>query len=414
VLWLIGIANAQEASGFVELRAESQVGVDGMPARFVQRFRPTFDIPLNDTFALSTTIEVGLSQGRNNQTELERTVDESDLAPLFDLAGCEWPEDPANDVLRIDGMADWMYVDRLYLDVYTDVADLRIGRQAVQWGSALLINPTDPFPQVLFTEPWLPRIGQNAIKATVPIKDVHRLQLFLGTTDTLDAVRASGRATVNVANADISAVGAYRGDAGTGLVGLDVRGTLGVGYWFEGAYHVGPSPYEEFAVGVDYSFPVLDLLLVGAQYYRNGSGSNTPAGLLDSPFAGEVELPQCENLDLDIPMAPENPYRPFTSGRDYALLNALLAVSPDVRGGIGALQNLGDGTGVVVPTVTVTPTGWLELNGSAQIPYQAWGDGGEFRPTDEQKTVALGPAGSLDLDGLVQDASFFVWARAKY
>lgn len=415
LLWT-AIAAAQEASGFVELRAEALAGVDGTPVRFVQRYRPTFEVPLNDTFTLSTTIELGLSQGRDTQFELERTVADSDFAPLFDLAECSWPEPPTNDVLRIDGVQDWMAVDRLFLDAYFDAADIRIGRQAVQWGSALLINPTDPFPEVLFAEPWRPRSGQNAIKSTIPIAEKHQAQLFLGTTDTLDAVRAAGRGTLNVAGADISAVGAYRGDAGTGLVGLDIRGTLGVGYWFEGAWHVEETSYEELAVGIDYSFPVLDLLVIGGQYYRNGSGSDEPVSLLDSPLASDVHPPDCEGVEVPFPDPSEaDPYRPFTSGRDYVLLSALLVASAEVKGSVGALQNLGDGTGVVVPTVTVAPTGWLEFSASAQLPYTLWGDGGEFRPPPQAKQFELVPGGDpLDLDGLAQDASFFLWTRARY
>ena len=48
------------------------------------------------------------------------------LPPLLEAAQCEFPE-PENEFLRIDSAADYLAVDRLYLDVYTGVADVRVG-----------------------------------------------------------------------------------------------------------------------------------------------------------------------------------------------------------------------------------------------------------------------------------------------
>ena len=70
------------------------------------------------------------------------------------------------------------------------------------------------------------------------------------------------------------------------------------------------------AVGVDYSFPVLQTLVVGAQYYRNGSGATDPDdyGVVSRTSQGI-----------------EPPYREFASRRDgmiHAMDGGLFMAAP--------------------------------------------------------------------------------------
>ncbi len=350
LLYLAGPAAAQEVSGFAEVRGIGQIGVDGVPYNLIERFRPTFDAPLGDRVSLSTTVEAQLVQGRRLQDEVERTIDESDVGPLLDVFGCAWPEPPRNQLLGIDGIADWLTIERLYLDAYLPQADIRVGRQAVQWGSALLVNPTDPFPEVLFTEPWRFRAGVNATRVTVPLGD-HQAQLFLGADDAFTAVRAAGRATVRAAGTDFSVVAAHRGETGEELVGIDVRGTLGVGFWGEAALHVpeGTEVWEEVALGVDYSFPVMELLVVAAQYYRRGAGSAEvdPLGAVGT-LASAVEPPQCSGGDPELlaglgldPGAAVDPYASPFRGRDYGLVVVRAGIVEELSATLVVLQNVG-------------------------------------------------------------------------
>src|SRR5262249_29606227 len=152
------------------------------------------------------------------------------LGPLLDLT--DFPQQVDRDT-RIHGVADYLEVDRLYLDWYTNRLDLRVGRQALTWGSARFFNPTDPFPEVLFAEPWRPRRGVNAARAIVPFGEMRDFTGIVAIDDTLQKVRAAGRVRVNWKGTDFALVGAWRGDASNGLVGLDLRGTLVVGWWIE-------------------------------------------------------------------------------------------------------------------------------------------------------------------------------------
>lgn len=446
---MVGAAIAADitgtASGFGELRALWYAGADGAPVQLVERFRPTFQAAIGPKFELVTTLELGLAEGRTLQTELQRTFDASPIGTpfttdgrsLFDLAGCSWPEGPDNDLFGIDGLADYARVDRLYADAYLKQVDLRVGRQAVQWGNAQLLHPADPFPEVLFIEPWRPRAGVNAARANIQLGTADTITLLAGVDDSLRYARLAGKMTANVAGTDLSVIGAWRQDAGSGIVGADVKGTALVGYWLEGSWHIqserddGWPParpltafadgYEEFALGIDYSFPVLQQFVIVGQYYRNGAGSPNPSPeALSSRFSSSLAVPTCTSATFSLgATADTDPFAPVFVGRDYGMLLTQLVVDDHWSGNAAWVQNLGDGTGLAVPTVSYKPAGWSEISLSAQVPYRAWGDGGEFRPSDEDLVLSVPavtgaePIG-VDLSGLVPDATVILWTRASF
>jgi len=362
ILGWIAIAQAADepsAEGYVEARGQYVAGVDDDSWQLVERVRPSATIPLHERFAFTMTVEAALVQG----------ADETDFSDV----------------------SNYLSVERLYFDAYLPVADVRVGRQAIYWGSAFLVNPTDPFPEVLVTQPWKERTGVNAVRAAIPIGERNRFQAVVGSDDVSRNVRAAGRATVNAWATDFSLVGAYREETDDGFVGVDLRGTAGVGFWLEGSWHLDVDPYEEVAVGVDYSFPLLDGLIVNAQYYRNGSGA---VDVLADPL-----------FLLEQSQAPDDPFAPVFHGRDYVMASASLVASPAFSGSVVFVQNLGDGSAGAVPTLRWTPNGWLEVSGSATIPVATWGDG-ELHPPDE----ILG----IDISGLVPDATFTLWSRVSF
>ncbi len=414
---------AQDVSGFVEVRASDAVGVEGKSWQTIERYRPSVEVVLAPRARLLTTLEVAFLQGRDTQEELQRTLEESDFGPLFELAQCTWPE-RSHEVLGFEDGDAYLDVSRFHLDVYLPSLDLRVGRQALHWGSAQLINPTDPFPELFFAEPWRPRRGVYAARATVPLSQSGDFTGVVATNDDWDALRTAARLRLSYGQTDLALVAAYRSDGGVdgdGIVGIDVRGTLGVGYWLEAALHLRETEYEEIAFGIDYSFAVRDGLIVTGEYYRNGAGDSQS----DPASAGlgpGVEPPDCrcdlESLGLFAADGGDDPFAPLLSGRDYLLLAAYLSFSPAVSTSLSALQNLGDGTGSFAPSITIRPRGWLDVSVTAQIPYKLWGDGGELKPAaDDFKIVRdLGTLGvfQADLSGMVPDASITVWTRASF
>lgn len=414
---LLALASGQEVQGFAELRATAAIGADGQPFQLIERFRPTFEASLSERVLLSTTIEMGLSQGRDNTDVFEQALRDSDLGPLLDAANCEWP-DNANTLFRIDRASDYLAVDRLFLDVYHSAFDLRIGRQALQWGSALFINPTDPFPQVLFTEPFKPRAGVNSARITIPFGDLSQVQAVVGTNDTFTQVRAAVRGTVNAADTDFSLVSAYRQESDEVLVGVDIKGTAGVGFWVEGGVAFRGltedtlQVYETVAAGADYSFPVLQSLIVTGQYIRNGAEPS------ETSVLSAVHPPECDTpTPFDSADTEPNPFAPFLSGQDYGLLAVAGGLTPDLSANLVWLQNVGDGSAIFVPSASVQLPKGFDLSVTAQVPVSTWGNGGEFRPSNDDLTLSV-PIGDasipVDLTGLVPDASVFLWSRYNF
>jgi hypothetical protein len=413
--------SAQTAEGFAELRFHGHLGAEGRQWELVQRVRPEFEAELGERLVLSATVELGLHQGRTIQDEIQRTVEDSALGPVMDSMGCTWPSEE-NEVLGISRTADYLSVERLYLDAYLPWADVRIGRQAVQWGSALMVNPTDPFPEVIMTEPWRPRSGVNALRVTIPVGESHQLKAVVGSNDTFDKLRLAGRGTWRLGLWDLSVVGAWRQESEDGIAGLDLRGTWGVGWWLETALHVEGAGegdvYEELAAGVDYSFPVMEMLVVSAQYYRNGGGSADAAPGVSAGRVGEVaEAPDCGAASPALFAAStsqSSPFAPFFRGVDYGMLTFNLQITPDI-GATGLwVQNLRDGTGMAVPMISYFPTGWLELVLAAQAPFSLWGDGGELHPAEEDLKIEAQPGVELDLSGMVPAATILLWSRFSF
>ena len=414
-LALVGASTAlaQDTQGFAEIRASLFPGAAGEKLQLTQRLRPTFETALSERVKLVTTIEAALSEGRDQSGQLEQTLRQSELGPLLDAAGCSWPA-PRNATFRVGGADDYLDVDRLFLDAYIGQVDVRIGRQAINWGSAQFFNPTDPFPEVLFAEPWRPRRGVNAVRVSVPFGEKRDLMAVAAVNDALDEFRGAARLRLNFAGTDVALVGAWRG-RDRRLAGVDLRGTLLVGWWVEGAWLFGPNPHEEIAAGIDYSFPILERTTAFAQYYRNGAGSAHPAAL-SGAFSRTVG-PTCASGATLLGTGEPDPFAPFVSGRDYLLVGSTLVIVPELSASLAALQNLNDRSGVMVPTVNYNLLDWLDLAVSAQVPYALDTDGGELKPRAEDLTLRMpGPSGpaTADLSGLLPDATLTFWARASF
>jgi hypothetical protein len=286
----------------------------------------------------------------------------------------------------------------------------------LSWGSAQFFNPTDPFPQVLFTEPWRARRGVNAARFNIPFSKAHDFTAVAAVSDALNELRAAGRLRVNFSGTDFALVGAWRGKD-RGLIGLDLRGTFGVGWWVEGAYLTSTPRHEEIAVGIDYSFRFLERTTAFAQYYRNGAGSTHPRGLMGSALLAAVSGPVCATGSLPLCGTERDPFAPFTSGRDYLLIGTTLLVLPELSASLAGLQNLNDGSGLLVPTIQYNALDWLDVALSAQVPYALGAQGGELKPRREDLILALpGPTGTLsaDLSGLLPAATITFWTRASF
>jgi hypothetical protein len=282
---------------------------------------------------------------------------------------------------RYDDAGDYLTVERLYADVDAGPARLRIGRQAVNWGSALIWNPTDLFEEVFLTDYWAERKGLNAVRVYVPMREEFRLTAVAATGDTVWSHNRYGvKASLARWRADMSVV--WMDDvANDRLVwGLDVKGTAILGYWVEAAAFAPKNPdvdpYQQAVLGVDYSFPVLGTLYVAGQYYYNGQG-RAHADAYDWAALATGRQP---NLAMH-----------------YASLIATLAATPDLSVAMTSIVNLDDSTWLMTPYLIYT---WRDFRVTAGANIFAGPEGGEYRPHNRQSP-----------GNFIPRAVYYAWGR---
>lgn len=182
-------------------------------------------------------------------------------------------------------------LDRISVQFSTGFADMSIGRDAIAWGSARIINPTDviaPFSyDQLDTED---RVGVDAVRVRIPIGVLGEVDTgyIFGTNFDFNKSAIFFRTQLNFAETDYTfLLLEIQRDL---LLGFDVtRGVGGAGFWLETAYVlVAPfgddvdsaDNYIRSSVGMDYSFGGETYVFM--EYHYNGAGSDKPEQFLNN------------------------------------------------------------------------------------------------------------------------------------
>jgi len=207
---------------------------------------------------------------------------------------------------RIDNFRDRLYpkpgnpvssfglyqnLDRLYVSLKADFADVYVGRQPIAWGSARFINPTDIIAPFAFNElDKEERWGVDAIRMRIP----------LGMMDELDLGFIAGNKFRSGNNAyfirgktyqfqtDIS--GLLLGFRRHLLIGLDIARAIGsAGFWLESAFVVPhffgdnrdltEKNYFRGSIGMDYNLSGRTYGFI--EYHFSSPGKNRPEEYTD-------------------------------------------------------------------------------------------------------------------------------------
>ncbi len=180
-------------------------------------------------------------------------------------------------------------LDRAAVQFSTDFADISIGRDAIAWGAARIINPTDvvaPFNyDQLDTED---RVGVDAVRIRIPVGILGEVDTgyIFGTNFDFDKSAIFLRTQLNAAETDFSILLLeFQRDL---LVGLDIaRGIGGAGFWLETAYvftdpfddrRIASDDYLRTSFGLDYSFSGETYAFI--EYHFNGAGTDKPDNFL--------------------------------------------------------------------------------------------------------------------------------------
>lgn len=234
-------------------------------------------------------------------------------------------------------------LDRFYVTLETDFADIFLGRQPIAWGSARFINPTDIIAPYAFNElDKEERWGVDAIRLRIP----------LGTMDELDLGFVAGKNFKSANNAffirgktyflrtDITAI--LLGFRKHLLIGLDIaRAIGGAGLWLESAYVIpdffreNKNPIEKdyfrASVGMDYN---LNSKTYGFfEYHFNSPGENRP-----------------EKYITLIPTSAYQDGSVYLFGKHYLNLGCIYQLTPLMPFTAMIILNLSDWSVVLSPT----------------------------------------------------------------
>jgi hypothetical protein len=167
-------------------------------------------------------------------------------------------------------------LDRLNLQINLRSGDLTIGRQAISFGSARIINPTDvflPFDVKTLNQEY--RIGVDAIRFQKPLSDLSELDVgvILGQDGDEENSAVFAQALTNLSGMDIS--GTLIRYSRQNLIGAGIQSSLGVfGFWLEGARVWGDADYARLSTGLDYAFN--DSVFGAIEYHFSEAGASSP------------------------------------------------------------------------------------------------------------------------------------------
>lgn len=165
-------------------------------------------------------------------------------------------------------------LDRLNFQIQTDAGDLTVGRQAISFGSARIINPTDiflPFDVRTFNTEY--RTGVDAVRFQRPWGELGEIDfgIVLGEDAKTENSAAFLQVRTNHNGTDYQL--ALIEFADQQLAGLGLQTAIwDLGFWFEAAHVKGDEDYLRLSTGVDYSFS--ENTFAQIEYHYNGAGSD--------------------------------------------------------------------------------------------------------------------------------------------
>ena len=259
-------------------------------------------------------------------------------------------------------------IDRASLGLHLPGADVTVGRQAVGWGRGVLFGAVDlfsPFTPLEADREW--RRGIDAVRADVKIAD--RLSLdgvgaFGGTFDTSAfALRLRGYA----GKADVELVGGWRArDALAGVTSSAAVGDAEVHGELAVVRAPGPLPAgglgsaDRVAIkavaGGSYRFGIGNGLVVYAEYHYSGFGARSP----------EAVLPLLANPDFRARYLRGDTQ---ILGRHALAMLGTHEFSPELTAGVQWVHSPTDGSGLALPSTTVTLGDRLSVVGMVYLPY---------------------------------------------
>lgn len=339
-------------------------GTDAERAVVVERFRLVADAWAGERWSLEAAYELLPIFGALDTTGLFTAADNPLRLVDFDRA-------------LHDG-DDWTVthqLDRLVLRYLHPRFEVRVGRQAIGFGGARLYNAVDIFaplgPATIDSEF---KAGIDAARVIAPLGERHELSLtaVINGDDPADGLYlAQWRGVFDAFDLGALAGSSDRRPTAALTAAGDVGGT---GWYVEasGRFELDDAPLVRATAGLDHYFEAGVRLL--AELHYNGAGADAPDDYLDTqterPYAtGEVYL----------------------LGRYYAGALVSYELHPLVQIGVSWLQNIGDGSALVSPTVAYDFAEEVSVGLGALIPIGERLALGDFATPEVESEFGLYP-----------------------
>lgn len=266
---------------------------------------------------------------------------------MLDLPEYRW--DDIDDRLyprpgeKLSSFALFHNLDRFYMTLRIDLADVFIGRQPIAWGSARFINPTDIIAPFAFNElDKEERRGVDALRMRIPLGMMDELDLgfIAGKNLKSDNNAFFIRGKMYQCQTDISVILlAFRKNL---LIGLDLaRAVGGAGFWLETAYvkpdffrdkeDLKEKNYIRASIGLDYNLNSKTYGFV--EYHFSSIGKSQPESyhdLLKTTAFREGAV--------------------YLFGKHYLNLGCVYQITPLVPFTGAIIMNLSDGSFILVPS----------------------------------------------------------------
>ncbi|MFH1893118.1 MAG: hypothetical protein ABIK83_10620 [Candidatus Zixiibacteriota bacterium] len=157
-------------------------------------------------------------------------------------------------------------LDRLFVTIKTSQFDVFVGRQAIAWGSARAVNPTDVIAPYTYNElDTEDRVGVDAIRLRYPLGFMGEIDAgyVFGDDFKFDQSAFFARGKFYAGHTDVSIM--MVGFRENLMAGFDIARSIGgAGFWAEGAYVfanalgdsgiISGESYFRGSAGLDYSF----------------------------------------------------------------------------------------------------------------------------------------------------------------
>ena len=269
---------------------EDLYGLSDNTLRLQGRLYPTDRLLIETAYSLSPQVFSPTLQSSGLAQGFLSAGDGSDVYRAYDFDERLVPLEAAD----VQNLAVYHNLDRMYASMYLPFGDVYVGRQAISWGSAHVINPTDIIAPYSFSNlNTEEKRGVDALRLRMPVGAMSEIDIgyVAGNEFAPDVSAAFARMRFYVAQTDISFLGMdFKENL---MVGIDATRSIGgAGSWIEVAYGLpdafsgdGPATEQQYvslSAGMDYNF--------GPKFYGYGEYHYNSAGKADTDEYAEIEL----------------------------------------------------------------------------------------------------------------------------